>query len=88
LPNLFGIDPSLEKFQILQMRKLGSMLSIKKQNWTTNQIKTEINDLEAELLKATRELMDLENRYRSEKMEMLAKIETYEARLNLFKSML
>jgi hypothetical protein len=88
LPNLFGIDPSLEKFQILQMRKLGSMLSIKKQNWTTNQIKTEINDLEAELLKAARELMDLENRYRSEKMEMLAKIETYEARLNLFKSML
>ncbi len=64
------------------------MLSIKKQNWTTNQIKTEINDLEAELLKAVRELMDLENRYRSEKMEMLAKIETYEARLNLFKSML
>jgi hypothetical protein len=70
------------------MRKLESMLSINKQNWTTNQIKTEIDDLEAELLKATRELMDLENRHRSEKMEMLAKIETYEARLNLFKSML
>ena len=64
------------------------MLSIKKQNWTPNQIKTELKDLEAELLKATRELIYLESRYRSEKMETLAKIEALEARLNLFKSML
>ena len=64
------------------------MLSIKRQNWTTGQIKAELKDLEAELLKATRELIYLENRYRSKKMEALAKIEALEARLNLFKSML
>ena len=64
------------------------MLSIKSQNWTTDQIKTELKDLEAELLKATRELIYLENRYRSEKMEALAKIEALEARMSLFKSML
>ena len=40
------------------------MLSIKKQNWTPNQIKTELKDLEAELLKATRELIYLESRFR------------------------
>ena len=64
------------------------MLTIQKQNWTTNQIKTELNDLETELLKTTRELLNLENRYRAEKMETLAKIEALEARLNLFTSML
>ena len=70
------------------MKRIGSMLSIKNQSWTSNQIKAELSDLEAELLKATRELIYLENRYRSEKMETLAKIEALEARLNLFKSML
>jgi hypothetical protein len=64
------------------------MLSIKNQKWTAGQVKAEIKDLEAELLKATRELIYLENRYRSEKMETLAKIEALEARLNLFKTML
>ena len=70
------------------MKRLGFMLSIKSQNWTAKQIRTEINDLEAELLKATRELIHLENRYRYEKMETLAKIEALEARLDFFKSML
>ena len=64
------------------------MLAIKNQNWTTGQIRTEIKDLEAELLKTTRELIYLENQYRSQKMETLAKIEALEARLNWFKSML
>ncbi len=70
------------------MKRLGSMLSIKNQKWTAHQIKAELKDLEAELLKATRELIYLENRYRSKKMEALAKIEALEARLDLFKSML
>ena len=64
------------------------MLSINKQKLTPGQIKSEIKDLEEELLKVTRELLNLENRYRSEKMETLAKIEAYEARLNMLKSML
>ena len=55
------------------------MLSIKSQNWTTGQIKAELKDLEAELLKATRELIYLENRYRSKKMEALARIEALES---------
>ena len=70
------------------MKRLESMLSIKNQNWTGDQIRAEIKDLEAELLKATRELIYLENQYRSQKMETLAKIEALEARLNMFKSML
>lgn len=70
------------------MKRLGSMLSIKNQNWTGDQIRAEIKDLEAELLKATREIIYLENQYRSQKMETLAKIEALEARLNMFKSML
>ena len=61
------------------------MLSINLQNLTPGQIKSELKELEVELLKATRELLNLENRYRSEKMEMLAKIEAYEARHNMFK---
>jgi hypothetical protein len=64
------------------------MLTIEKQNWTAHQIKKELKNLEAELLKTMRELLNLENRYRSEKMEALAKIEALEARLNLFKSKL
>ena len=64
------------------------MLSINKQNITPGQIKVELKELEAELLKATRELLDLENRYRTEKMEILARIEAYEARLSMLKSML
>jgi hypothetical protein len=64
------------------------MLSINLQNLTPGQIKSELKELEVELLKATRELLNLENRYRSEKMELLAKIEAYEARHNMFKSML
>ncbi len=64
------------------------MLSINKQNITPGQIKVELKELEAVLLKATRELLDLENRYRTEKMEILARIEAYEARLSMLKSML
>ena len=64
------------------------MLSINKQNITQGQIKVELKELEAELLKATRELLDLENRYRTEKMEILARTEAYEARLSMLKSML
>ena len=64
------------------------MLSIKSQNWTTDQIKVELKDLEAELLKATRDLIYLESRYRSKKMEALARIEALEAKLIMFKSML
>ena len=64
------------------------MLSINLQKLTPGQIKSELKELEVELLKATRQLLDLENRYRSEKMELLAKIEAYEARQNMFKSML
>jgi hypothetical protein len=64
------------------------MLSINKQNITPGQIKVELKELEAELLKATRELLDLENRYRTEKMEILARTEAYEARLSMLKSML
>ena len=63
------------------------MLSIKKQNLDAWQIKKELKKLEQELLKATRELLDLEDRYRSEKMELLAKIEAYEAKLNMLKLM-
>ena len=70
------------------MQRLKSMLSIKNQNWSVKQIRAEVNELEAKLLKATRELIKLENLYRSEKMETLAKIEALEARLDLFKSML
>ena len=69
-----------------QIEKLGSMLPAKKIHWTNNKIKAEIKDLEAELLKATRELLDLENRYRTDKMELLAKIEALEERLQWFKS--
>jgi hypothetical protein len=64
------------------------MLSIKKQNLNTNQIKAELKKLETELLKATRELLDLEDRYRSAKMELLARIEAYEAKLTMLKSMI
>ena len=64
------------------------MLSIKKQNLNTNQIKAELKKLETELLKATRELLDLEDRYRSDKMELLAGIEAYEAKLTMLKSMI
>ncbi len=64
------------------------MLSINKKNLTPGQIRLELKDLEDELLKVTRELLNLENRYRSEKMETLAKIEAYEARLNMLKSLL
>ena len=63
------------------------MLSIKKQNLNPGQIQNELKNLEKELLKATRELLNLEDRYRSEKMELLAKIEAYEAKLNMLKSM-
>jgi len=63
------------------------MLSIKKQNLNPGQIQNELKNLEKELLKATRELLKLEDRYRSEKMELLAKIEAYEAKLNMLKSM-
>ena len=72
--------------QVSQIEKLGSMLPAKKLPWTNNKIKAEIKDLEAELLKATRELLDLENRYRADKMELLAKIEAHEERLQWFKS--
>jgi hypothetical protein len=72
--------------QVSQIKKLGSMLPAKKLHWTNNKIKAEIKDLEAELLKATRELLDLENRYRADKMELLAKIEAHEERLQWFKS--
>ena len=61
---------------------------IKKQNLNTSQIKAELKNLETELLKATRELLEVEDRYRSEKMELLAKIEAYEAKLNMLKSMI
>ena len=64
------------------------MLSINKQKLTPGQIKVELKELEAELLKATRDLLNIENRYRLEKMETLAKIEAYEARLSMLKSML
>ena len=63
------------------------MLSIKKQNLNAWQINKELKKLETELLKATRQLLDLEDRYRSEKMELLAKIEAYEAKLKMLKSM-
>jgi hypothetical protein len=72
--------------QVSQIEKLGSMLPTKKLHWTNNKIETEIKNLEAELLKATRELLDLENRYRADKMELLAKIEAHEERLQWFKS--
>ena len=71
---------------VSQIEKLGSMLPAKKTHWTSNKIKAEIKNLEAELLKATRELLDLENRYRADKMELLAKIEAHEERLQWFKS--
>ena len=45
------------------------MLSINLQKLTPVQIKSKLKELEVELLKATQELLDLENRYRSEKME-------------------
>jgi len=48
----------------------------------------ELKKLEAELLKATRELLNLEDRYRSDKMELLAMIEAYEAKLSMLKSMI
>jgi hypothetical protein len=37
---------------------------------------------------ATRELLDLEDRYRSEKIKLLARIEAYEAKLTMLKSMI
>ena len=72
--------------QVSQIEELGSMLPTKKLHWTNNKIEAEIKNLEDELLKATRELLDLENRYRADKMELLAKIEAHEERLQWFKS--
>jgi hypothetical protein len=64
------------------------MLSIKKQNLNPGQIQKKLKRLEKELLKATRALLELEDRYRSEKMELLAKIEAFEAKLSMLKSMI
>jgi uncharacterized protein YdaL len=57
-----------------------------KSSYSTQELKEEIKNIEAELLKATRELIYLESNYRARKMEALAKIEAYEAKLKWLKS--
>jgi hypothetical protein len=55
---------------------------------TIPELRKEITNLERELLQATRALMNLEKQYKSEKMELLAKMETFEEKLKWLKAKL
>jgi hypothetical protein len=57
-----------------------------KDSYTIQELKEEIKNIESALVKATRELIYLEGNYRARKMEALAKIEAYEAKLKWLKS--
>jgi hypothetical protein len=52
------------------------------------ELRKEITKLERELLEATRALMNLEKQYKSDKMELLAKMETFEEKLKWLKAKL
>jgi len=56
------------------------MVSLKEM-WSPIRIRTEADNIEGHLFKATQRLMRLERQYRLKKMEYLAGIEAYEERL-------
>jgi hypothetical protein len=55
-------------------------------DYIIRETKKEAFRLEKQLLETTRSLLSLEKKYRSKKIELLAQIETYEAKLNWLKA--